>query len=210
MIRITSYNVCYTKLLRHHNRLSKLIIFSSGIYPIVLSQERTVNYTGHFNSKHLKIIQFFIMNTGKKLIGGFLLIASLTLIPRITSYNVCYTKLLRSLDGIKWTKPSNPFFMKKEVVLDSGDTIKVDRLERPQFLIDEDGNPEVLYAACALMNVGPTKKGETFNVVITSYSIHYTKLYEHHNIKDAQVIVVFFESCVSQFSIAEEIRNNFV
>jgi len=74
--------------------------------------------------------------------------------------------LLESLDGIKWTKPSNPFFMKKEVVLDSGDTIKVDRLERPQFLIDEDGNPQVLYAACAIINIGPTKKGETFNVHI--------------------------------------------
>ncbi|WP_163322331.1 glycoside hydrolase family protein [Draconibacterium mangrovi] len=74
--------------------------------------------------------------------------------------------ILESIDGIKWTKPADPFFMKKQVVLQSGDTIKVDRLERPQMLIDEEGNPQVLYAACSIININPTKKGESFNVQI--------------------------------------------
>jgi len=74
--------------------------------------------------------------------------------------------ILESADGIKWTKPPHPFFMKKQVVLQSGDTIKVNRLERPQLLIDDDGNPRVLYSACSIININPTKKGESFNVQI--------------------------------------------
>ncbi|MDX8338317.1 glycoside hydrolase family protein [Draconibacterium sp. IB214405] len=74
--------------------------------------------------------------------------------------------ILESIDGIKWTKPADPFFMKKQVVLQSGDTIKVNRLERPQLLINEDGDPEVLYAACSIININPTRKGESFNVQI--------------------------------------------
>lgn len=74
--------------------------------------------------------------------------------------------ILESTDGIKWTRPAEPFFMKKQVVLQSGDTIKVNRLERPQLLIDNDGNPQVLYAACSIININPTKKGESFNVQI--------------------------------------------
>lgn len=74
--------------------------------------------------------------------------------------------LLESLDGIKWTKPPNPFFMKKEVVLNSGDTIKVNRLERPQLLINENGNPKVLYAACSIVDINPRQDGASFNVHI--------------------------------------------
>jgi len=74
--------------------------------------------------------------------------------------------ILESEDGIKWTRPDDSFFMKKEVVLQNGDTIKVHHLERPQFLIDESGDPEVLYSACALINVGPRKDGTSFNVHI--------------------------------------------
>jgi hypothetical protein len=74
--------------------------------------------------------------------------------------------ILESLDGIKWTKPKNPFFMKKQVVLSNGDTLKVNNLERPQLLIDEKGFPKVLYAACAIVNVHPRKDGTSFNVHI--------------------------------------------
>ncbi|XOV93805.1 MAG: glycoside hydrolase family protein [Bacteroidota bacterium] len=74
--------------------------------------------------------------------------------------------LLESRDGIKWTKPDNSFFMKKQLVLKTGDTLEVNRLERPQLLIDEDGNPEVLYSACALINVNPRNDGTSFNVQI--------------------------------------------
>lgn len=74
--------------------------------------------------------------------------------------------LLESADGIKWIKPENPFFMKKQVVLQSRDTIKVNRLERPQLLIGVNGDPQVLYAACSIININPTQKGESFNVQI--------------------------------------------
>ncbi|WP_167617650.1 glycoside hydrolase family protein [Maribellus sediminis] len=74
--------------------------------------------------------------------------------------------ILESIDGLKWTKPEQPFFMKKQVVLQSGDTLKVNRLERPQLLIDDAGNPQVLYSACSIININPTTKGESFNVQI--------------------------------------------
>lgn len=74
--------------------------------------------------------------------------------------------LLESQDGIEWTKPPNSFFMKKEIVLNSGDTIKANRLERPQLLIDKNGNPEVLYTAGAIVDIVPRKDGASFNVHI--------------------------------------------
>jgi len=74
--------------------------------------------------------------------------------------------LLESEDGIQWTRPKQAFFMQKEVVLSTGDTIQVKNLERPQLLLDEHGNPLVLYAACSLDNVGGKRDGSTFNVHI--------------------------------------------
>lgn len=74
--------------------------------------------------------------------------------------------LLESEDGIKWKRPANSFFMKKEVVLNTRDTIKVKRLERPQLLIDNDGTPKVLYSACAVTNVNTRNDGSSFNVHI--------------------------------------------
>jgi hypothetical protein len=74
--------------------------------------------------------------------------------------------LLESKDGIEWTRPAQAFFMRKEVVLNTGDTIKVKHLERPQFLLDGKGNPLVLYAACSLENAGNKRDGSTFNVHI--------------------------------------------
>lgn len=74
--------------------------------------------------------------------------------------------ILESSDGINWIKPDNSFFMKKQVILNSGDTIKASNLERPQLLIDKDGNPQVLYSACSLGSVGKKTDGSTFNVHI--------------------------------------------
>lgn len=74
--------------------------------------------------------------------------------------------LLESVDGIEWTKPESSFFMKKEIILNSGDTIDVKHLERPQLLLDKYGNPEVLYSASAITGAGPLKDGSTFNVHI--------------------------------------------
>ncbi|WP_278622596.1 hypothetical protein [Parabacteroides gordonii] len=47
-----------------------------------------------------------------------------------------------------------------------GDTIRVDRLERPQLLLDEKGNPLILYAACSVVDVNPRTDGGCFNVQI--------------------------------------------
>lgn len=74
--------------------------------------------------------------------------------------------ILESMDGISWTQPTNPFFMKKEVQLKSGEVVKVNRLERPQLLLDEAGNPLVLYAACSLVNINPRQDGASFNIQI--------------------------------------------
>jgi hypothetical protein len=74
--------------------------------------------------------------------------------------------VLESLDGMDWTKPESSFFMAKEVILKNSDTIKVHHLERPQLLLDDIGNPLVLYGACSLINVGPRKDGSSFNVQI--------------------------------------------
>ncbi|WP_242203095.1 glycoside hydrolase family protein [Aestuariivivens insulae] len=74
--------------------------------------------------------------------------------------------VLESNDGIIWTKTQNPLFMKKQLILNNGDTIKVDRLERPQLLIDDNGFPTTLYCASALVNVNNRKDGSSFNVQI--------------------------------------------
>ncbi|MEN8125901.1 MAG: glycoside hydrolase family protein [Bacteroidota bacterium] len=74
--------------------------------------------------------------------------------------------ILESQDGITWLKPENSFFMKKEVVLKNGDTIKVNRLERPQLLVDKNGDPKVLYCACSIVDINQRKDGASFNVHI--------------------------------------------
>ncbi|MCE4566360.1 glycoside hydrolase family protein [Maribellus sp. CM-23] len=74
--------------------------------------------------------------------------------------------ILESEDGIDWTKPEHSFFMKKQVILAGGDTLKVSNLERPQLLIDESGYPLVLYAACSVDAVGQKTDGSTFNIHI--------------------------------------------
>lgn len=71
-----------------------------------------------------------------------------------------------SEDGIDWKLPEYSQFLKKELVLQGGDTIQVDRLERPQLLLDDQGNPLVLFAACAITNVNPRTDGGSFNVQI--------------------------------------------
>ena len=85
--------------------------------------------------------------------GGLGLAAStyakiVQLISRITSYNVCYTKLLRVQDGLR-------------------------RMVTEQ---------EDVYYYITVMNENYTHpampEGAEEGIVITSYSIHYTKLYE--------------------------------
>lgn len=74
--------------------------------------------------------------------------------------------IMYSEDGIDWKLPENPLFMKKELVLASGDTLKVHRLERPQLLLDENDDPCVLYAACSIEDVNGKYDGSSFNVQI--------------------------------------------
>ena len=87
-------------------------------------------------------------------------------------FNGIFTKgdpclaIMYSEDGIKWKLPQQSVFMKKELILENGDTIKVDRLERPQLLLDEEDNPIVLYAACSIDNLNPKIDGGSFNIQV--------------------------------------------
>lgn len=74
--------------------------------------------------------------------------------------------MLESVNGIDWLKPDEPIFMRKEVVLNNGETIHMNRLECPKLLIDEFGNPKVLNAAGPIVNVNPRTDGNSFNVCI--------------------------------------------
>ena len=75
--------------------------------------------------------------------------------------------LLISEDGVDWGRHSAPLFMKKELVLaGDGSTLAVDRLERPQLLIDNQDRPVVLYAACSVDPCNNKRQGGTFNVHI--------------------------------------------
>ncbi len=74
--------------------------------------------------------------------------------------------ILESMDGISWTRPDSPLFMKKELILKNGDTVKVNRLERPQLLLNPDGSPNTLYCAAAIVNISPRTDGSSFNVQI--------------------------------------------
>jgi hypothetical protein len=56
--------------------------------------------------------------------------------------------------------------MKKELILKDGTHLKVDRLERPQLLLDENDDPVVLYAACSIDPCNDKQDGGTFNVQI--------------------------------------------
>lgn len=74
--------------------------------------------------------------------------------------------IMKSADGIEWTLPEHSMLMKKEILLPYGTPLKVNRLERPQLLTDDDGNPIALYAACAVTDVNPRTDGGSFNVQI--------------------------------------------
>ncbi|MGM9760294.1 MAG: glycoside hydrolase family protein, partial [Parabacteroides sp.] len=74
--------------------------------------------------------------------------------------------LMYSEDGIDWKLPAHSRFMKKELVLTSGDTIQVDRLERPQFLLNAEDDPLVLYSACSIDELNGKRDGSSFNVQI--------------------------------------------
>ena len=74
--------------------------------------------------------------------------------------------ILESEDGVAWSKPANSFFMKKELILKNGGLVKVNRLERPQILLDENDDPIVLYAACSRIDINKRRDGASFNIQI--------------------------------------------
>lgn len=75
--------------------------------------------------------------------------------------------IMYSKEGIDWKLPKNSLFMKKELTLLTGEKLKVNRLERPQLLLDESGNPLTLFAACSVIDVNPLINGGSFNVQIS-------------------------------------------
>lgn len=74
--------------------------------------------------------------------------------------------IMQSKDGIHWELPAHSMFMKKELILRTSETIQVNRLERPQILLDENDDPIVLYAACAIDELDSKTDGSSFNVQI--------------------------------------------
>ena len=102
---------------------------------------------------------------------------------RITSYNVCYTKLLRPLvDTIDIAKKLYP--NAKQIVGITDDSI-TGRGSLKQFYDIDDIFPELNFThmTCSSMTRDDiieylSSLDEKTILVITSYSIHYTKLYE--------------------------------
>jgi len=74
--------------------------------------------------------------------------------------------MMQSINGIKWEAASQSLFMKKELLLKDGTILKVDRLERPQILLDKNDDPMVLFAACSIDPCNGKQDGGTFNVQI--------------------------------------------
>lgn len=69
-----------------------------------------------------------------------------------------------STDGLNWEMHPQRQFASKELALKNGGALKVSNLERPQFLINDKGEPVAMYAACSIGPCGPKKDGSTFNV----------------------------------------------
>ena len=105
--RITSYNVCYTKLLRVYtlatvgdglcSQIPALLV--STATGIIVTRSATKDSFGQDLSK-----QMFSQPYVFYILGGMLALVSfipglptplMLILARITSYNVCYTKLLR-------------------------------------------------------------------------------------------------------------------
>ncbi|MEV6105649.1 glycoside hydrolase family protein [Streptomyces sp. NPDC051940] len=70
--------------------------------------------------------------------------------------------LVESTDGLKWRPAANPVVSLRTLRLSTDETWTLERLERPQLLLGEDGVPDMLHAA---MSVGPPADG-TQNVAI--------------------------------------------
>lgn len=74
--------------------------------------------------------------------------------------------IMYSKDGIEWKLPRHSLFMPLQLQLESGETVKVKRLERPQLVLDDNDEPIVLCAACSIDPIDGKKDGSCFNVQI--------------------------------------------
>ncbi|WP_299584573.1 glycoside hydrolase family protein [uncultured Sunxiuqinia sp.] len=74
--------------------------------------------------------------------------------------------LFKSADGIKWEPAENVLASDLRVKWENGTVNKVARLERPQLLLDEDGEPQMLYSACAIESP-MQENGHSFNIHIS-------------------------------------------
>ncbi len=75
--------------------------------------------------------------------------------------------ILKSDDGLFWEQLENSLFLKKEIYLENNNNVmKVTHLERPQLLLDKNGNPQVFYGACSIESLANLTNTGTFNVHI--------------------------------------------
>lgn len=74
--------------------------------------------------------------------------------------------MMTSVDGENWERAKQSLFMKKELELKNGEVLKLERFERPQLLINKNGDPIVLFAACSIGTANPKDGNNTFNVHI--------------------------------------------
>lgn len=74
--------------------------------------------------------------------------------------------LFKSADGIKWSPADNVLASDLKVKWENGTENQVARLERPQLLLDENGEPEALFSACAI-NLPSQENGHSFNIHIS-------------------------------------------
>jgi hypothetical protein len=71
--------------------------------------------------------------------------------------------MMISPDGIHWELHPDRVFAPLLLPLSDGSSIPLANMERPQFLINEKGEPIAFYAACSIGPCSPKKDGSTFN-----------------------------------------------
>ena len=95
MTRITSYNVCYTKLLRQLHAGNVIRLWSTGLARGIDSKPYpSRSYTVPLTLKSDERVEFYFRVESRSFLQFPLRLSDVRTF-RITSYNVCYTKLLR-------------------------------------------------------------------------------------------------------------------
>ncbi|WP_289021646.1 glycoside hydrolase family protein [uncultured Salegentibacter sp.] len=73
--------------------------------------------------------------------------------------------LFKSVDGTEWSPAKNVLASDLKLRWENGSSETVARLERPQLLMDEQGEPLVLFSACAIQSPS-NENGHSFNIHI--------------------------------------------